>query len=120
MPLAAQYDITGNELLSDAYNKLASAGLKTATQIEAELLLGLQLPVYTGSDADTLVYAIVIQINFQLLQGLTPDMHRSVSNTHPGQTTAYRDRFVDPRASAIVARVTKRATVGFTITGPGV
>jgi hypothetical protein len=114
------YDITGHPLLSDKYNKLKDDDEKTAQNYVAELLLNLREPVYTGDDADELGHAIVRQINFQMEQGITPEVLRSVSNAHPGNTTQYRDRWVEPGAWAIVARVTGVQQVRFVPPGFGV
>lgn len=113
MALAPLYDITAHPLLGGKYTGLKTPEEKEATQILAELLLDLRGPAYTGDDAEELAYAVVRQINFQLEHGITPDIMKSVSQSTPGTTTAYRDRFKDPGAAAIVARVTKVATVGF-------
>jgi hypothetical protein len=114
MALAPLYDIASHPLLGGKYTALKTPEEKEATQIMAELLLDLRAPAYTCDDALELAYAVVRQVNFQLEHGLTPDVVKSVSQTVPGTTTTYRERYKDPGAAAIVARVTKVATVGFT------
>jgi hypothetical protein len=94
-----------NPLLADKFVKLAPEK-QTAEQITAEMLLDLRAPVYTGDDAEELKYAIVLQINFRLEHGVTPSVQRSAGDTNRGVTTTYRDRWIDPQAAAIVARVT--------------
>jgi hypothetical protein len=120
MALPVLYDITGHSLLSEKYNKLKTPEEKSDQQVMAELLLGLRAPVYTATEAEQLKYAIARQINFQLERGITPDVMKSLSNSHPGNTTQYRDRYADSGALAIVNRVCKIAVVGFSATGPGV
>jgi hypothetical protein len=87
----------------------------------AEQLLGLHAPAYTDQGVvTTLATAIAFQINFMVEQGIEPKVLRSKSNAHPGNTTAYRDRLVDPTAAALVASVTGRQEVGFRAPGWGV
>lgn len=112
MPLTPLYDITDHALLGGKYLK-SEPPEQVAVQIMAELLLNLRIPVYTGTDAEELGYAIVRQINFILEHGVTPDIMKSVNQQQPGTTVTYRDRYLDPGAAAIVARVTRTATVGF-------
>jgi len=105
---------TGNPLLIEGWAKLASDAERTAQHIRAELDLILRAPVYTGDDALELSYAIVLQINFNLKRGLTPAVTKSVSSSGTtGKSEAFRDRYVDPEAAAIVARVTGVRAVRF-------
>lgn len=123
MPLAPLYDITDHPLLANAenkFNKLATPEEKTAQQLLAEMLLNLRAPAYAGDDAEELGFAVALQIIFQMERGVEPATVKSVSNTHPGNTTAFRDRYVAPEAWAIVSRVTGVKTVGFTVPGIGV
>lgn len=118
-PLTPLYPDTDTlPLLADAngrYRKLKTPEERADQLVLAELLLGLHAPVYTDTDADQLMYAIALQVGFQMEQGvITAQILRSQSNTHPGNTTTYRDRYLHPGAAAIVSRVTKVATVGFT------
>src|SRR5690242_2429966 len=119
MPIPLLYDITDHPLLSDAYTRLATDEAREANQVLAEMLLGLKAPAYAGEAAERLGYAVVIQINFQLQHGIEPAVLKSVSNTHPGNTTSYRDRYVDPMAWKIVEEVTGVVTVGFKAPGIG-
>jgi hypothetical protein len=120
MPLVPLYDVTGHPLLSEQFNKLKTAEEKTAQMIMAHLLLNLRAPAFSGDEAEELGYAIVRQVNYQIQRGISPEVMKSISNTQPGITTTYRDRYLDPGAWAIVARVTGVATVGFSPTAPGV
>jgi hypothetical protein len=120
MPLTPLYSITDHPLLSDKFAGLKSDEARDAQHQLAELLLNLTPPAYTGVQAEELGYAIVSQINFQLQKSLEPEVVKSQSNTHPGMTTAYRDRYVSPLAWSIVSRVTRVRTVGFTPPGIGV
>lgn len=113
MALTPLYDIANHPLLGGKYNQLKTPEEKEATHIMAELLLDLRAPAYTGADGEELAYAVVRQINFAMEHGVTPDVMKSVSQTVPGTTTTYRDRYLDPGAAAIVARVTKVATVRY-------
>lgn len=105
---------TGNPLLIEAWGKLASDAERTAQHIRAELDLNLRAPLYTGDDALELSYAIVLQINFNLKRSLTSASLKSVASAGTlGKTEAFRDRYVDPEAAAIVARVTGVKAVRF-------
>jgi hypothetical protein len=55
-----------------------------------------------------------------LEQALVPHIVRSQMSSVPGQSTTYRDRYVDPAAWAIVARVLQVRTVRYTPTAMGV
>lgn len=113
------YDVGSHPLLGEKFTKLKTAPEREAHNILAELLLDLRAPAYTANDALELVYAVVMQINYQMEHGTAPEVTKSISNTHPGNTTAYRDRYVSPMAWAIVQRVTKVQTVGFRPPGFG-
>ena len=110
-----------SSLLSDKWANLggpnATADQRTAQQtalhLSAELMLDLTAPAYTGDDADMLGFAVVRQINFMLEHGIAPSVLRSAADTSRGLTTTYRDRWIDPDAAAIVARVTGRRQVRF-------
>jgi hypothetical protein len=109
-----------NPLLGEKWTKLggqslsgdARTALQTAYQVNAELALDLRAG-YTGNDAMELAYAIVLQILFVLEHGITPSIVKSVSQANPGANKVYRDRWIDPTAAAIVARVTGRQQVRF-------
>lgn len=120
MPIAALYPVTGHPLLGEKFAKLKTDEERDAYVILSELLLDLRAPAYTGQDAEELTYANVMQVNFQLEHGLTPEITKSVSQSHPGNTTTYRDRYVSPAAWAIVQRVTKVQNVAFRPPGIGV
>jgi hypothetical protein len=105
-------------LLADSngrYRKLKTNEERADQLVLAELLLNLTEPVFTDRDADQIMYAIALQVTFQMEQGvLTAQMMKSVSTaTGAGSTTSYRDRYLHPGAAAIIARVCGRATVGF-------
>lgn len=121
MAIAPLYDLTpALGMLSGKWPADDTEGKQTQNRLMAEMLLGLQQSAadpYTGDDAERLAYAVVLQINFQMARGMEPMVTKSVSNTHPGNTTTYRDRIVSPDALAIVTQVTGRAIVGFEATG---
>lgn len=118
-PLTPLYPETDTlPLLADAdgrYRKLKTDEERADQLALAELLLDLTAPAYTGDDADRLMYAIALQVKFQMEQGvLTAQMMKSVTTgTQAGSTTTYRDRYLHPGAAAIVGRVTGRAQVAF-------
>ncbi len=118
--LTALYDIDAHPLLSGKYAGLKTDDERDAQHLVAEMLLDLRPPAYTGDKAEELGYAVVRQINFQLEHGLTPEIVKSTSTTHPGLTTSYRDRYVSPVAWDIVKRDTGRTTIGMTPPGIGV
>lgn len=118
MALVPMYDVTGNARLS---GKAPTDSAKlTELNALAEMLLSLKAPAYTGPQAEQLTEAVVEQINFMVQRGIEPTVVKSVSNTHPGNTTSYRDRFVSPDAYAMVCAVTGRRAVGFRAPGLGV
>ena len=115
------YTITGHPLLSSKFLGLSDDDTREAYQTMAELLLDLRPPAYnTGTDADDIAYAIVAQINFLLQQDLDPEIVKSVSLSHPGMVTQYRDRYRSARAYEIVALVTRVKQVRFDVPGRGV
>ncbi len=85
-----------------ADSSFTKAEKQTAYNIFAEQCLRLKAPAYTGDVADRLRYAVVRQINVLLNEGIEPLVFRTISNTNPGNTTQYRDRYVDPLAAQIV------------------
>lgn len=106
-------------LLSEAFTKL-TPGEQLAHHLRAEMLLGLQAPVYTGSDAEELTFAVVLQINHQVaMRSLTSHL-KSVSTSSGGVTEAFRDRSVDPDAAFIVERVTGMRQVRYEPAAAGV
>jgi hypothetical protein len=114
------YDILGHPLLSEKYDGLEDEDIRDAVHSAAELLLGLRAPAYTGQDAIDITYALVTQINFLLEQDIAPDVLKSVSNSHPGIVTQYRDRYRSNRAYELVALVTGVKQVRFEVPGRGV
>jgi hypothetical protein len=101
-----------NSLLSQEFTKL-DADDQAAQQTLAELLLNLTSPAYTGRAGQELAYAVVLQVNFQVRHGVSPSLVRSTGNSRSGDTVTYRDRYIDPAAARIVARVTGVRAVRF-------
>lgn len=98
----------------DKWAKLASDDLRLAMHLDAEMLLDLRAPAYTGADAEELSFAVVHQVLFMLEHGITPSLVKATSQGGPSAATkTYRDRWIDPQAAAIVARVTGRRAVRF-------
>lgn len=120
MAVTPLYPVTDHPLLGKAFLALPDDDRRAAENVKAEMLLGLKAPAYTGDDKTKLTYAVVEQINFQLEQGLSPDIHKSVTNSQPGMMTAYRNRLVSPDAWKIVSDVTGVQTIGFRPPGIGV
>jgi len=89
------------------------AALQLAYQLDAELSLDLRAPAYTGDDALELAFAVVHQIAFMLEHGITASNVQSISQGSPGASKVFRNRWVDPTAAAIVARVTGDEPVRF-------
>lgn len=103
------YDITGGHpMLGGKFYGLKDDTLFTAVEkkkaynIFAEQALRLKAPAFTGDTADRIKYAVARQINVLLNEGIEPLVLKSISNTTPGNTTQYRDRYVDPLAAQIV------------------
>lgn len=111
-------------VLSDAasaYRKLKTDAERTDQIVIAELLLGLRPPAYViARTVAELEYAVAIQVIFQMQQGVSPEITKSISQAHPGNTTTYRDRYLSPDAAALVARATNTKWTGFTIPPAGV
>lgn len=114
------YNIDGHPLISQTYEGLGSAEEKKQQNVLAELLLDLRAPAIDAPVGDELKIAVARQVNFQLEQGISPSVIRSQMSSVPGQSTTYRDRYVDPAAWAIVARVLQVRTVRYTPTAKGV
>jgi hypothetical protein len=114
------YDVTGHPLLGEDFAKLKSDDARAAQNAVAELLLGLVAPAYTDATVvDQLKLAVARQINFQLQQGMTASVMRTMNQTRPGVANSYRDRYADAGALAIVAAVTDVAAVRFEPMGRG-
>jgi hypothetical protein len=104
-------------LLGEKFKKLKTNDEKTQQQVMAELLLDLTVAPTDATKVDQLIIALTRQINFQLEAGVSPEVMKSVANAHPGNgnTTTYRDRFLEPGAVLIVARVMRRAQPAFRV-----
>lgn len=113
------YPVADHPLLSKSA-QLKDSDTLTAENVRAEMMLGLKSPAYTGDDKTKLTYAVVHQVNFQIEQGMSPEIHKSVTNNQPGIMTAYRNRLVSPEAWKIVSAVTGVETIGFRPPGIGV
>ncbi len=117
--MAPLYDVSGHPLLSGAFAGLVdiSGGAtgnqqRTAINEAAEMELGLTSPAYTGDAADRLKYAVALEINFLLKQGIEPVVMSGITDNRSGATTSqYRNRAVNPEAAQIVEQVTGRKPV---------
>lgn len=86
----------------------ASAKVTASTEYQelAEDLLGLQSPALTvAADVARVKRAIVVQINFQVEQGVDAFIHSWVASSHSNQQIGYRDRYLSPQAVAILASI---------------
>jgi hypothetical protein len=96
--------LIGHALLSGQFAGLPDDDQRNAQQEIAELLLGLSSPFPTDPElVEAVKLAVVLQINYQLQQGTEPETVKSMTQNHPGIMTSYRDRYLSPRAAAIVA-----------------
>ena len=94
--------IAAHPLLSNQAKALDPAVLN-AQQDVAETLLGLFPPAVTVAlTLSRVTTAIVLQMNFQIAQGLDPLYTEFTQSAHSRQMVSYRDRYLDPRAVAIV------------------
>jgi hypothetical protein len=119
--LAPLYPLLDHPLLSEQYIQLPSADEKSAQAMLAEDLLGLVPPAYTDERiVATLTTALALQVNFQLSQGIDVFKLKSLSTTHPGNTTQNRDRYIHPEAWRLVSQVTGAVVLGFSPPGIGV
>jgi hypothetical protein len=71
-----------------------------AQQQIAELLLELPVPV-KESMVTQLTLAVVMQVNFQIEQGIDPLYISASSSAHTRNSVNYRNRYIDPRALQI-------------------
>jgi len=99
------YDIAAHPLLTDRATALSPEKLSWQ-QFQAERLLALTAPAYTATaDVAVAVLAIVLQINFQLAQGLDPLIEEAASSSHLKQSKVWRDRHVNPQSVALIATI---------------
>lgn len=110
--MAGFYDgIQDHDFLSKKSQSEGSKSLENH-QILAESLLGLNESLFTA-DRDLLEIrlAIVLQINFQVEQGIDPMYIKASSSGHSHQGVTYRDNWIDPRAMQIVERAQERSGI---------
>jgi hypothetical protein len=93
---------------------------QVAVNLVAEQLLDLRAPAYTGDAAEELAFAVVLQINYWLARSDEPLVKKAIAQGGTAISTTFRDRWVNPDAAAIVARVTGRQPVRFTVPPAGV
>lgn len=99
------YSLGANPLLTDRIT-LLSPEKQSWQQFMAERLLGLISPAYTSEpEVSTATLAIVLQMNFQVAQGLDPLIEEQASSTHLKQLKIWRDRYLNPQAVAMVATI---------------
>lgn len=100
--------------LSQKFVKLASDDERQAVLDLAAQLLGLTAG-YEGDDAKSLSIALVEQVNYLLQRDYEPLLKRSIVKGSPSQSEVYRDRYLNPDAAVIVARVTSIQQVRFAV-----
>ena len=117
MPL---YTVEQTDPLSSDFTKNLSEDDFTAYREIAEAVLGLRAPALTDAlDIARLRIAILLQINFMSQFGLDPYVKASEGmSSQASSSVVWRDRFIDPRAWAIVQRVVG-TTVGWFGAGLG-
>ena len=73
----------------------------------AEALLGLidRKKVVRARDVKLVLLALAHQVNFQVEQGVDPLVERESSSSHTRQSVSWRDRWVNPVATSILAQV---------------
>lgn len=101
------YDVSGHALLSKKVLALKSESPEAfSKQVSvAEMLLGVYPPASTQVlVASRLSLAVVLQLNFQIEQGIDPLYVSASSSSHTRNSVQYRDRHIDPRAAQIVAQ----------------
>jgi hypothetical protein len=96
-----------------------SAEKRLAYELVAQGLLGLRAG-YTGDDAEWLSFAQVLQVNYLVDRGDEPLVKKAITQGGTAVSTTFRDRYLNPDAAAIVARVTGIQQVRFTPPPAGV
>lgn len=99
-------DVGEHDLLSEKSKALRNTdpnGFAAQVRV-AEILLGIPDPVPTTGTVD-LGIAVVLQLNFQIAQGIDPLFISASTSQHTRNSVQYRDRFIDPRALALVTAV---------------
>lgn len=115
------YTVDQDHPLSSSYTKaLTSEEFEQYVAI-AEAVLGIVEPVLTDeSSVARLRLAIIIQVNFQTQFGLDPYVKSSEGmSSQASSSVVWRDRYIDPRALAIVLRVSPPSTKGWIGAGTG-
>jgi hypothetical protein len=104
--LTPRYPVASDHPRLSAKGQALSPDALSAEVVLAETILGVHSagPNAGTDEADEVTLAIVLQINFQLAQGIDPQIVESI-NTRDGTTQKFRDRYVDPKAAAIVERI---------------
>lgn len=100
-------DITGSALIS---GKVAALPLekRTAQHDLAEALLSLSAAFVERLSSEQMArvkMAVVLQLNFQVEQGLDPFIVQSQSAAAQGEARTYRDNAMHPQAIAIVQAI---------------
>lgn len=115
------YSIEPADPLASAFTKALSEEDFAAYHELAEAVLGLTAPALTEvSDIARLRIAIMLQINFMSQFGLDPYVKASEGmSSQAASSVVWRDRYIDPRALAIVQRIFSSVTAGWFGAGLG-
>jgi hypothetical protein len=106
------YDVTAHPMLTAKVTALAS-GVQTGNQLLAESLLGLVAPAATDpAQVDVIKLAIVLQMNFQVAQGVDPLIQVSAASSHSKESAVWRDRVLNPQALTLIASLPDTVSAG--------
>lgn len=101
------YEVDQSDPLVSGRARTLSPDEWEANVVMAEILLGLNPPALTDETAvERLTVAIAQQVNFQVQQGLDALIEASSGvSSQATKSVVWRDRYLNPRAAAIVATV---------------
>lgn len=106
---------TAAAIRSDTFTALSPDEQIAYEGVAQELLREIGLRAgYTGDDADRLSMAKVLQVNYLVARGDEPLVKKAITQGGTAVSTTFRDRYLNPDAAAIVARVTGMQQVRFT------
>lgn len=105
-PKTALLDTTANREKFLAEQRLAESLLRQYAALPQEPTS------LTEDEVEDVRLGIVVQMNFQVEQGIDPLVASRVSSSHTKQAVEYRDRIVNPQAIALVSGVSVRYATG--------
>lgn len=105
--MATVYDVSSNPFLNNEKGKFQSLedpDERESYCLVAEALLRVgENAVTEPTKLVTMQNAISLQVNFLLDQGMAPHIAAQTSQSSPGVTSTFRNRWLDPRAAALAA-----------------